>query len=346
MRERLAKLETVQRPAASGDHVVIDYLGKVDDEQPFPGGEGRDQLVELGSGRLMPGFEEQLVGAAAGDQRAVQVTFPAEYPGELSGKEASFVVQVKEVKAQILPELDDAFASEAGGFDTLAELREDIATRMKEIDGRSIELEYQRAVLDAAVAGAEIEVPSQLVHARAHEVLHQTFSTVARQGISKELYLQLAGKDEEALAHEAEPEAAAALRREAVLAAIVEQEPIEPSDEELLESLKPAAERDSTTPEKLLEQLRSNGRLERVREDLAASQALDLVVSQAKTISVEPGQAQPEHSLPADRRGRMPSRPASEKLWTPGTSAAERAPGGEHEPGAERDPGRIWTPGS
>ncbi len=159
---------------------------------------------------------------------------------------------VSEVKHKKLPELDDSFAEEAAGLDTLAELREDVASRLKEVDERRIEQEFERAVLDAAVAEATVEVPDKLVHARAHELLEQTLSTLERQGISKEAYLQIAGKDEETLAHEAEPEAAEALRREAVLAAIVEQEGIAPSDDEVLEALGPAAERAGTSPKKLL----------------------------------------------------------------------------------------------
>ena len=92
LRDRVATLETVERAAESGDHVVVDYVGKLDGE-PFDGGEGRDQLIELGSGRLIPGFEEQLVGAAAGDERAVEVTFPEDYPGDLGGKQATFEVR-------------------------------------------------------------------------------------------------------------------------------------------------------------------------------------------------------------------------------------------------------------
>src|SRR5579862_4616713 len=118
LRERVATLETAERPAEKGDHVVIDYAGSVDGE-PFEGGEGRDQLIELGSERLIPGFEDQLVGVSAGDERAVHVTFPEGYAGELAGKEAQFDVKVSEVKAKRLPELDDDFASEAGGFDSL-----------------------------------------------------------------------------------------------------------------------------------------------------------------------------------------------------------------------------------
>ena len=304
----------MERPAAQGDHVVIDYKGSLDG-QPFEGGEGRDQLLELGSGRLLPGFEDQLVGASAGETRTVELTFPEDYNDErLAGQPASFEVTVTEVKAKRLPELDDEFASEAAGFDTLGELREDTENRLREIDERAIEREFQEAVLDAAVAEAEIDVPDKLVHARAHEMLEETLSALARQGISKEAYLRIAGKDEETLAHEAEPEAERALRREAVLAAVVEAEQIQPSDEDILEALGPTAERTGTEAEKLLDRLRASGGLDGVREELAARQAAQLLAREAKPISVEQAKAR-------------------KKLWTPGK---EDAPEGRE---------RLWTPG-
>ena len=105
----------MERPAQTGDHVVINYLGKVDGE-PFDGGEGRDQLLELGSGRLIPGFEEQLVGASAGDERQVAVTFPEEYPNELGGKDATFDVTLTEVKEKRLPELERRIRQRVGGL--------------------------------------------------------------------------------------------------------------------------------------------------------------------------------------------------------------------------------------
>ena len=318
LRDRVATLETVERAAESGDHVIIDYLGRVDGEA-FAGGEGRDQLIELGSGRLIPGFEEQLVGASAGDERTVEVIFPDEYPGELAGKDAQFDVKVSEVKAKRLPELDDEFAQSAAGFDTLAELREDVASRLRRADEGAIEREYEAAVVQAATDEAKVELPEKLVHAQAHELLESTLSTLARRGISKEAYLQIAGKDEETLAHEAEPEAAQALRREAVLAAIVEAEQIEPTDEDLIEALRPAAERDGSDPEKLVDQLRKAGRLETLREEVASRQAVELLVSEAKPISVEQAKAR-------------------EKLWTPGQGArqvAERRPVSSGRPVAE-----------
>ncbi|HEX8975261.1 MAG TPA: trigger factor [Solirubrobacteraceae bacterium] len=319
LRDRVATLETVDRPAQTDDHVVVDYVGRVDDVA-FPGGEGRDQLIELGSERLIPGFEEQLVGASAGEERTVKVTFPEGYPGELGGKDAVFEVKVSEVKAKRLPELDDDFASEAAGFDTLAELREDIAGRLREADAQAIEREFEEAVLQAATDEARVELPDPLVHARAHEVLHQTFSALARQGISREAYLQIAGKDEETLAHEAEPDAASALRREAVLAAIVEAEKIEPTDEELVEALRSAAERDGGDPGQLLDQLRKAGRIESLREDVANRQAVELLVREATPITVEQAKAR-------------------EKLWTPGREEADAA-------SAQGGPAEIWTPGS
>lgn len=284
LRERLATLETVERPAELGDHVVMDYLGKLDGE-PFPGGEGRDQLLELGSGRLIPGFEEQLVGAAAGDERLVEVSFPEDYgAAELAGKPATFEVKVSEVKTKRLPELDDDFASDAAGFDTLSELREDIATRLREYEQHTIEHEFERDVLDAVAAGSKIEVPHQLIHARAHEMVEETMSSLSRQGISKEMYLQISGQSEEELAHGAEAEAERTLRREAVIAAVVEAEKIEPSDEDVLEALKPTAEREKTTPEKLRKRLDENGRLGRLRGELANRRAVEWLVEHAKAV--------------------------------------------------------------
>jgi trigger factor len=326
LRDRLATLDTVERAAETGDQVVVDYLGKVDDV-PFEGGEGRDQLIELGGGRLIPGFEDQLAGASAGDEVTVKVTFPEDYPGDLGGKDATFDVTVHEVKAKRLPELDDDFASEASEFDTLAELREDISSKLRESDERAIEREFEEAVLQAAADEANVEMPEALIHARAHELIEQTMTALSRQGISKDAYLRITGKTEEDLAHDTEPDAASALRREAVLAAVVEAEKIEPTDEELVEAVTPAAERDGSDPAELVEQLRKAGRLDTLREDVASRQALELLVSEAKAISVEQAKAR-------------------EKLWTPGKDAP---PGGSEpaEPaGSGSGSSQLWTPGS
>jgi trigger factor len=317
LRESLASLETVERPAATGDFAVIDFAGTLDGE-PFDGGEARGQLVELGGGRLIPGFEEQLEGVSAGDEREVRVTFPDDYPAEhLAGQDAAFAVEVKEVKEKRLPELDDDFAVEAGGYDTLDELRAELEQRIGEAQERQVEAEFREAAVDAAVASADVEVPHELVHSKAHEMWHRTTHRLASQGIDPRRYLELSGKTEEELVVEAEPEAEQALKREAVLNAIVAAEGIEVTDEEVSEALREAAGPDASDKQlkRAMKRARSRGADEALREDIAMRKAVDLLVESAKPIPVEQAAAR-------------------EKLWTPEKE--------KDEAGA----GQLWTPGS
>jgi trigger factor len=317
LRERAARLETADRAAGDGDFVVMDYVGSIDGEE-FEGGAGRDQMIELGSGRLIPGFEEQLRGATAGEERTVKVSFPDDYGAEhLAGKEAEFAVTVSEVKEKVLPELDDDFAVDQAGFDSLDELRDDIRTKLQEADEQQVEQSFREAVVDAVVQDATVEIPDALVEARARELWDRMLHSLGHQGISREAYLQISGKSEEELLEEAKPEAERALRREAVVAAVVAAEGIEPSDGDVLDALQASAARENVKVEKLRDRLEQSGRLDDLREDLAARQAIDLLVENATPISVEQAQAR-------------------DKLWTPDKDAGE-------ESGARP---QIWTPGS
>jgi trigger factor len=329
MRERLARLETAPRAARQGDFVVIDYVGSLvggdsDGErrlEQFAGGEGRDQLVELGGGNLIPGFEEALLGAAAGETRTVELTFPADYGAEeLAGRDASFEVSVKEVKLKELPAIDEDLATDAG-FDSLQELREDIRGRLLEVEQARIEAEFRQAALDAAVAQARVGVTPELVAARAKEMWERMLHSLAHRGISREAYIQITGREEPEVLAEMQPEADLALRREAVITAIVAAEAIHPSEDELLDALAPTAEREEVEPQTLLEDLRTAGRLEDVREDLAARKAIDLVAAEAKAIPLAQAQAR-------------------DALWTPEKDEPGASPG-ETPAGA---PARLWTP--
>ena len=316
IRERSAKLDTVDRPAQRGDFVVMDFAGTLDGE-PFGGGEGRDQMVELGSGRLVPGFEDQLEGASADEERTVTISFPEDYMAtELAGREAQFAVTVKEVKAKELPAVDDDLAGEAG-FDTLDELRADIRERMTEVQQARIEAEFREAALDSAVANATLDVPDALVEARSRELWEQMIHSLSHQGITRETYLRISGRSEDEIIEQGKEDAGQALRREAMLAAVVEAEGIRPTEEEVMEAVEAAAPSERTSPKKLYERLKSAGRLEQLEDDLAQRKALDLVAESAVPISVEQAQAR-------------------EKLWTPGGE-----PGGAGEAAPE-----LWTPGS
>jgi trigger factor len=317
LRESLASLETVERAAANGDFLVIDFVGSVDGE-PFEGGDARGHLVEIGSGRLIPGFEEQLEGIAAGDERTVEVTFPDDYPAEhLAAKEASFAVEAKEVKEKRLPELDDDFAVEAGGYDSLDELRVELEQRIGEAQERQIEGEFREAAVDAAVATADVDVPHELVHAKAHEMWHRTARRLAQQGVDPHQYLQMVGKEEEELVTDSEPDAELALKREAVLAAIVAAEGIEVTDDEIEQALREAAGPDASDKQvkRAMKRARSQGADEALREDIAMRKAVDLLVESAKPIPQEQAAAR-------------------DKLWTPDKEKDESGSG------------QIWTPGT
>jgi trigger factor len=325
VRDRLGRLEAVERPAEQGDFLVVDYVGRLVQDgaegdsqaKPLSGGEGRDQLVELGAGNLIPGFEEGLLGASGGERRIVELTFPGDYPNEeLAGRDASFEISVKEVKLKQLPAIDDDLAIDAG-FDSVEELREDIRSRLLEAEEAQIELEFRQAALDAAVANARVGVTPELVRARAQEMWERTVHSLSHRGISREAYLKVAGRQEAELVAELEPEAERALRREAVLTAVVATEQISPSDEEVLDAIAPVAEREGVEAAQLLSDLRAAGRVEEVREDLAARKAVELISSSAKPISVAAAHAREQLWTPEEPARRQPAAAAPGGLWTP-----------------------------
>lgn len=314
IREGFTKLEPVERAAAEGDVVLIDFEGLIDDKA-FEGGKASDYLLELGSNQLIEGFEEQLAGASAGEEREVKVAFPEDYQAEdFAGKDAVFTVEVKEVREKVLPDLDDDFASEASEFDTLEELRADIAKRVSEAVDERAEQDFRVAAVDAAAEAATVDIPADLATARAEERWERVERQLAARGMDPNTYLQMQGKTREELLEESKPDAERELKREAVLAAIAEAEAIEVADEELIEALAHTAEHERTTPEKLLERLRENGREAMVREDIRVRKAIDLVADSAKPIPLEQAEAR-------------------EKIWTP-----------EKEQSEEK--AELWTPDS
>jgi trigger factor len=314
LREGFAALNPVERPAASGDVVVIDYSGTVDGE-PFEGSEATDLTVELGAQGLLPEFDEALTGASPGDEVAVEVQFPDDHqPETLAGKRASFAVTVKEVREKQLPDLDDDFASEASEFETLDELREEIRSRIAEALGQRAEDDFRAAAVDAAADNATIELPKELVHARAHEMWERLERSLSARGIDPRAYVQMQGKSREELVTDMEGEAEKALKREATLAAVADVEEIEVSDEELLGALGPGE--GDELPDKLLARLRETGRDALLRNEVRLRKAADVIAEWAKPIPVEQAAAR-------------------DKLWTP-----------EKEAEPEKAESGLWTPGS
>lgn len=312
VREGFARLEPVERESAEGDSVLIDFEGLLDGTA-FEGGKAEDYLLALGSGQLIEGFEEQLTGAEAGDEVEVKVTFPDEYQAEnLAGQDAVFKVKVKEVREKILPELDDDFASDASEFDTLEELRADIAEKVSSALNSRAEEDFRIAAIDAAVAAATVDVPDDLVTARATERWERMERQLAGRGMDPNAFLQMQGKTREELIEESKPDALKDLKREAVVTAIAEAEGIEVTDEELVEALEHSAEHERTTPEKLLARLRENGRDAMIAEDIKARKAIELVTEAAVPIPLEQAQAREAIWTPEKEREEK-----ADKLWTP-----------------------------
>jgi len=320
IREGFARLEQVDRAGAEGDSLLIDFEGFADGT-PFQGGAAEDYLLALGSGQLIEGFEEQLVGASAGEDREVKVTFPADYQAEhLAGKDALFKVKVKEVREKVLPELDDDFASDASEFDTLEELRADIREKVGVALGSRAEEDFRIEAIDAAVEEATVDVPVELATARATERWERMERQLAGRGMDPNAFLQMQGKTRDELIEETKPDAEKELKREAVVTAIAEAEGIEVSEEEMVEALEHSAEHERTTPEKLLERLRQSGRDSMVREDIRARKAIELVADAAKPIPKEEADARKEQAearekILAPEQGQ--GKPS--ELWTPGS---------------------------
>ncbi len=311
VREGFARLEPVEREAAEGDSLLIDFEGSVDGAA-FEGGKAEDYLLALGSGQLIEGFEEQLTGAKAGEDRKVEVTFPDEYQAEhLAGEDAVFDIKVKEVREKILPDLDDDFASDASEFDTLAELRADVREKVGQALDSRAEEDFRVAAIDAAVDAATVEVPDELVTGRANERWERVERQLGSRGMDPNAYLQMQGKTREEIIEESRPDAEHELKREAVVTAIAAAEEIEVSDEEMVEALEHSAEHERTTPEKLLARLRENGRDAMVRDDIRARKAIELVAEAAVPIPLEQAEAREQIWTPEKEREKAGG------LWTP-----------------------------
>jgi trigger factor len=322
LREGFTKLNTVDRPGKEGDVLLIDFKGTVDGEE-FEGGEGKDYLLELGAGQVVPGFEESLMGASAGESHEASFDFPDDYHAEaLRGKSAKFAIEVKEVREKELPELDDDFASEASEFDTLEELRAEIEKRILEVVESQAMNGFRERALDAAAANVDVKLSDELILARAEETWDRAARTLAQQGVDPQRYLTAQGATREQMVEQARPEAERGLRREVALQAVADAEDIQITEEDMLEALKvPEGHEDHGHPEppEALAELRETGRDKLVERDLKMRKALDLIADAATPISM------------ADHEERVKKAEAAEKIWTPEKEREEK--------------GGLWTPG-
>jgi trigger factor len=285
LQERLANLQPVEdRAVQTGDFVLIDLSGSRDGEL-IEGAQGKDQMYEVGRGNLIPGFEEELVGVAAGEEKSFDVTFPDDYHAEeLAGQPATFTVSVKEIKEKVIPELDDAFAADVSEFETIDELRGDIRERLAAAAEEGAQREFRAAAVEKAVEHATIEVPSTMIDREAHRLYHQLEERVGEQGLTMEVYLGVLQKSEEDIEEEMRPQAEFVIKRQLVLEAIAEAEALEVTDEDITEVVKHDAEALGRDYLQLLGDLEKSGRREALRDEMLVAKAADFVAESAVAV--------------------------------------------------------------
>ena len=284
LQERQAELAVKEDgKAENGDTVVMDFEGFVDGEA-FEGGKAENYSLELGSGQFIPGFEEQLIGAAAGESKDVEVSFPEEYhAAELAGKPATFKVTVHEIKTKQLPELDDEFAKDADEeVETLDALKEKIKTRLEESKKHEAEHHVRDTVVEAAAANAEMEIPAAMVETEVNRMMQEFEQRLQMQGMNLELYFQFSGQDEAALREQMKEEAEKRVRVNLTLEAIAKAENIEVSDEEVTEELNKMAEMYNMSADQITQAL---GSLEGLKADLQIKKAVDFLVENSKIVA-------------------------------------------------------------
>ncbi|MBT2688119.1 trigger factor [Bacillus sp. ISL-47] len=284
LQERQAELAVKEEgKAENGDTVVMDFEGFVDGEA-FEGGKAENYSLELGSGQFIPGFEDQLLGAAAGESKDVEVTFPEEYhAAELAGKPATFKVTVHEIKTKQLPELNDEFAKDADEeVETLDALKEKIKARLEESKKHEAEHHVRDTVVEAAATNAEVEIPSPMVDTEVDRMMQEFEQRLQMQGMNLELYFQFSGQDEAALREQMKEEAEKRVRVNLTLEAIAKAENIEVADEEVTEELNKMAEMYNMSVDQITQAL---GSLEGLKADLQIKKAVDFLVENSKTVA-------------------------------------------------------------
>ena len=236
-RQKQARLVDTDKAAEIGDIVDMDFVGSVDGVK-FEGGSAEHYELELGSGQFIPGFEEQLVGVKAGDNKAVNVKFPEEYHAEnLKGQDAVFECTIHAVKVKELPALDDDFAKDVSEFDTLAEYKNDIKNKMKEDAELRAEHAYEDALVEAIVKNATVEIPEVMIDNEAEDMVAEFEYRLMYQGIKLDDYLSYVGMDKDALKKEYKAQAENSVKVRLVMEQIVRTEDLKFSDEEIDEKL-------------------------------------------------------------------------------------------------------------
>ena len=282
MADRNSRLVVVERAVKKGDTANIDFEG-FDQGVAFEGGKGEAFDLEIGSGSFVPGFEDQLIGMKAGEEKDIDITFPENYTPELAGKPVVFHVKVNEVKVKELPAIDDEFAKDVSEFDTLKELKADIKKKMTDERTAAAQRAFEDVLMTKVAEGIKADIPDEMIEMQTHQMLEGFKQQLASQGIPFDQYTKMTGMNEEQIIMDAKEPATNQVRMDLAIRAIIKAENLEVSDEEVENEMKSVAEKygmDLDTVKKYL-------RAEDVKEQVMREKVIKVVADSATAVAPE-----------------------------------------------------------
>lgn len=282
LRQKNARLVAVEdRPVQEGDIAIIDFEGFIDG-RPLEGGKNENYSLEIGSKSFVPGFEDQLIGVRAGEEKEIKITFPEGYRSEeLSGKDAVFKVRVKEIKKKELPELDDEFAKDVSEFETLKELKDDIENKLKQGLEEISRSTLESTVINRAVENAQVDIPQVMIENEIDILIQDFSSKLSYSGTNLEQYLKYNNLTEEDLRNRFKDEAYHNVKRALVLEAIAEVEGIQATDDEIENKVKEIAEKYNQNPEEFRKKL-GERQVEIIKDNIVMKKTVDFLIQNSK----------------------------------------------------------------
>ena len=280
MAERNSRLVAVERAVKKGDTANIDFEG-FDNGVAFEGGKGDAFDLEIGSGSFVPGFEDQLIGMKAGEEKDIDITFPENYTPELAGKPVVFHVKVNEVKVKELPAIDDEFAKDVSEFDTLKELKADIKKKMIEERTTAAQRAFEDVLMTKVAEGVKADIPEEMIELQAQQLVDGFKQQLAAQGIPYDQYLKMTGMEEAKIMADAKEPAANQVKMDLAIRAIIKAEGLEVSDEEVDAEMKNVADKYGMDLDTVKKYLRS----EDVKEQVMREKVIKVVADSAKAVA-------------------------------------------------------------
>ena len=326
MADRNSRLVSVDRAVKKGDTADIDFEG-FDNGVAFDGGKGENFDLEIGSGSFVPGFEDQLIGMKAGEEKDIDITFPKDYTPELAGKPVVFHVKVNEVKVKEVPAIDDEFAKDVSEFDTLKDLKADIKKKMTAERTEAAQRAFEDVLMAKVAEGVEADIPQEMVELQAERMMEQFKQQLASQGIPFDQYLKMTGTTEADFRQQAEGPASEQVKMDLAVEAIIKAEGLEASDEDVENEMKSVAEKygmDLDTVKKYL-------RPEDVKEQVVREKVMKLVADNA--VAVAPAEEKAELEAEGEIVEKKPAKKAAAKKAEGEKTEGEKA---EKKPAAKK----------